>query len=95
MSTTILSQFAESLKAIPDPRSRQGISHPRKTTLSGILALANEHSLTAAVDGKTSKQMKDNNGDPIHLLNVFVHDLSLTIETYSVKSAKMAKKRAA
>ncbi|MDR0870632.1 MAG: hypothetical protein LBN39_07550, partial [Planctomycetaceae bacterium] len=32
--------------------------------------------------------MKDNNGDPVHLLNVFVHDLSLTIETYSVKGEK-------
>lgn len=29
--------------------------------------------VTAAVDGKTSKQADDDNGDPIHVLNVFAH----------------------
>ena len=151
MNTTILSQFAGFLKQIPDPRSKQGISHPfsgifalvllgllarhayiahivqwaanhwqqlkeplgfesgkppNETTISRALAklpldhfrqamtafyqlaLAEKQALTVAVDGKTSKQMKDSNGEPIHLLNVFVHDLSVTIEEYCVKGEK-------
>ena len=31
--------------------------------------------VTAAVDGKTSKQGHDAHGDPIHMLNVFAHDM--------------------
>jgi hypothetical protein len=52
------------------------------------LDLAEKQSLPVALDGKTSKQMKDSNGESIHLLNVFVHDPSLTIEEYSVEGEK-------
>ncbi|MDR0870827.1 MAG: transposase family protein [Planctomycetaceae bacterium] len=146
MTATILCRFAEFLKAIPDPRSRQGVSHPPvkqhcrasspssclvsshaciarivrwsaiywtqlkepllgfksdappdETTISRVLAklplehlrqgliafyqlaLANEHSLTAAVDGKTNKQILDKNGDVLQMRNVFVHDSKITL----------------
>src|SRR5262244_2505274 len=35
--------------------------------------------LTAAVDGKTSRQSHDADGDPIHVLNVFAHDLKVCL----------------
>ena len=45
-------------------------------------------SLTAAVDGKYAKQMRDENGNPLYLLNVFVHDIKVTLEQYSVRGDK-------
>jgi hypothetical protein len=41
-----------------------------------------------AVDGKTSKQGHDANGDPIHMLNVFTHDLSLCLAQFPVTEGK-------
>ena len=144
-------QIAETLKSIPDPRSKQGISHPFSgllalvllgltarhpyithitewashhwntlktplgfkspkppdaTTISRALAklsladfqeamsaffnllLSHQSNLTAAVDGKTSKQFRQADGEPIHMLNVFVHDLNVTLAQYSVKDEK-------
>ena len=94
MNTSIL-QIAETLKSIPDPRSKQGVSHP----FSGLLALvllgltARQIYIShivkwAAVDGKTSKQFRQADGEPIHMLNVFVHDLNATLAQYSVKGEK-------
>ena len=42
--------------------------------LASLLAGAE---LGAAVDGKTSKQARDADGPPLHVLNVFAHDLKL------------------
>jgi len=42
----------------------------------------------AAVDGKTSKQFRQADGEPIHMLNVFVHNLNATLAQYSVKGEK-------
>jgi hypothetical protein len=33
----------------------------------------------AAVDGKTSKQGHDAQGDPVHMLNVFAHEVGLSL----------------
>ena len=33
--------------------------------------------VTVAVDGKTSKQGHDADGEPIHMLNIFAHELNL------------------
>ncbi len=41
-----------------------------------------------AVDGKTSKQGHDANGDPIHMLNVFTHNLSLCLAQFPVTDGK-------
>ncbi|GHT45141.1 hypothetical protein FACS189454_04140 [Planctomycetales bacterium] len=55
----------------------------RKTLARQVLAsnlfLNEQTMLLAAVDGKTSKQSFDENGDPEILLNVFIHDLKLYI----------------
>jgi hypothetical protein len=40
--------------------------------------------LTVAVDGKTSKQGHDAHGDPVHMLNVFAHDLHLCLAQFPV-----------
>jgi hypothetical protein len=36
-----------------------------------------------AVDGKTAKQGIDDDGDPLHMLNVFVHDLQAVVGQWS------------
>ena len=138
MSDNSLSILAAALETLPDPRSKQGVSHPyhgmlaivllgliaqlptvaeirrwakrqwsilkeplkfkrnkppvdttifralEKTTVEDLhqvvadflkVILAQEHgTLTAAVDGKVAKQMKDADGDAIQMLNIFIHD---------------------
>jgi hypothetical protein len=153
-ATASLEIFVESLKRVPDPRSKRGKSHPFSTVLALVLLglLANistlaeiqrwselhlnqlqkflpfrtrkkrkqpPHAITlarvlrklslqdlqnafaeflnailldtplvAAVDGKTAKQMKDENGDPIHMLNVFAQTLKLHLASWSVHGDK-------
>lgn len=41
-----------------------------------------------AVDGKTAKQGLDNNGSPLHMLNVFVHDLQAVVGQWSTGAEK-------
>jgi hypothetical protein len=40
--------------------------------------------VTVAVDGKTSKQGHDADGEPIHMLNVFAHELDLCLAQFPV-----------
>src|SRR5687768_13486534 len=42
----------------------------------------------AAVDGKTSKQGYDAHGEPIHMLNVFAHDLAACLACWPVGQGK-------
>ncbi len=51
-------------------------------------AILPESPLAAAVDGKTAKQMKDENGDPIHILNVFAQTYKLHLASWSVHGDK-------
>lgn len=152
MSATSLDTLAQAVETLPDPRSKQGVSHPYhgmvalvligliagmpyvaqirrwakkhwytlqkalkfkktkppvETTIFRALAktsvaqfqeafaeflknvIAEDHeTLTAAVDGKAAKQMRDENGDPLLLLNVFAHDLKVTLMDYSVRGDK-------
>src|SRR3954452_20201976 len=44
--------------------------------------------VTAAVDGKTSKQGHDADGDPVHMLNVFAHELGLCLGQFPVTDGK-------
>ena len=44
--------------------------------------------LVAAVDGKTSCQGLDPTGQPVHMLNVFVHELKLVLGQWSVNDEK-------
>lgn len=51
------------------------------TSLPGVGA-------TCAVDGKTDKQAKDQDGDPIHVLNVFAHELKVALACWPVGEGK-------
>jgi len=51
-------------------------------------AILQDTTLVAAVDGKTAKQMKDEEGDPIHMLNVFAQTYKLHLVSWSVKGDK-------
>jgi hypothetical protein len=55
--------------------------------LQTILAETNEP-VTAAIDGKSSHQYYDADGHPILMLNVFVHDLKVTLNQWSVRGDK-------
>ena len=44
--------------------------------------------ITAAVDGKTSKQGHDAEGDPIPMLNVFAHEVNLGLAQFPVTDGK-------
>jgi len=149
-----LSLFAQCLNKVPDPRSKQGTSHPCSTLLAVVLlgllakvstpaeiarwterhfsklskflrfgkrkgeltspcdntftrvlkklsladlqnafaefvnALLADTTLVAAVDGKAAKQMKDENDDPILMLNIFAHTLKLHLVSWSVHGDK-------
>ena len=51
-------------------------------------AILQDTTLVAAVNGKTVKQMKDESGNPIHMLNVFAQTLKLHLASWSVKGDK-------
>lgn len=44
--------------------------------------------VTVAVDGKTSKQGHDASGEPIHMLNIFAHELNLCLAQFPVTGGK-------
>jgi len=44
--------------------------------------------LTVAADGKTSKQGHDAHGDPVHMLNVFAHEIGLCLAQFPVAGGK-------
>jgi hypothetical protein len=44
--------------------------------------------VTAAADGKTSKQGHDADGDPVHRLNIFAHELGLCLGQFPVAGGK-------
>src|SRR3954469_10367202 len=50
--------------------------------------------VTVAVDGKTSKQGHDAQGEPIHMLNVFAHDLNLCLAQFPVTDGKLTEPQA-
>lgn len=53
------------------------------TNLPGTAA-----AVTASADGKTSKQGHDADGDPIHMLNIFAHQLGLCLAQFPVTEGK-------
>ena len=44
--------------------------------------------VTVAADGKTSKQGHDADGEPIHMLNIFAHELNLCLAQFPVTDGK-------
>jgi hypothetical protein len=65
--------------------SLEDLQHAFAEFLNAILL---DTTLVAAVDGKTAKQMKDEDGDPIHMLNVFAQRYKLHLVSWSVKGDK-------
>jgi DDE_Tnp_1-associated len=45
-------------------------------------------SVTVAADGKTSKQGHDASGEPVHMLNIFAHELNLCLAQFPVTGGK-------
>jgi hypothetical protein len=69
--------------------ARFSLDEFRNAVLAWLLELAAQpQARTAAVDGKTSKQSHDAEGDPIHLLNVFAHDLKVCLAQWKVGDGK-------
>ncbi|MCL2711099.1 MAG: hypothetical protein FWE95_09490, partial [Planctomycetaceae bacterium] len=51
--------------------------------------LAEDHeAIVAAVDGKAAKQMKDADGNPLLMLNIFAHNIKVTLLSCDVKGDK-------
>jgi len=50
--------------------------------------LLKDTEITASVDGKAAKQIKDADGKPILMLNVFAHTLKVHLASWSVKGDK-------
>jgi hypothetical protein len=150
----LLKLFAQTIKKVPDPRSKQGQSYPLNTLLAliflGLIAnctnaaelarwsknhlkklrpflqfrrlkgkwqapvnltfsrffanlsleclqnafaefinlLLAETTLVGAVDGKAAKQMKDENGDPLLMLNVFAQQVKVHLASWDVRGDK-------
>jgi hypothetical protein len=75
---------------------------PHATTVSRALARSSPEQLrdafarwlvglpqaAVAVDGKNSKQGHDAHGDPVHMLNVFAHELGLCLGQFPVADGK-------
>jgi hypothetical protein len=53
-----------------------------------VILMENNDQLVAAVDGKVAKAMPDQNGDPLYMLHVFVHNIKVTLEQWSVRGDK-------
>jgi hypothetical protein len=54
-----------------------------------LVGLPQAHAaVTVAADGKTSKQGHDPHGDPVHMLNVFAHEVGLCLGQFPVTDGK-------
>jgi hypothetical protein len=53
-----------------------------------LVTLPQTTAATVAVDGKTSKQGHDAQGNPVHMLNVFAHELGLCLAQFPVTDGK-------
>jgi hypothetical protein len=77
-ATTISRALAKfSLEQFRDAFARWVLADPRVA-----------EAVTVAADGKTSKQGHDAHGDPVHMLNVFAHELNLCLAQFPVTGGK-------
>ena len=72
------------------PRPHGRISSGRRTAFARwVTSLPRApEAVTVAVDGKTSKQGHDADGEPVHMLNVFAHELNLCLAQFPVTGGK-------
>lgn len=68
--------------------ARYSIDEFRAALADWLAAAIDGRELAAAVDGKTSKQARDADGDPIHVLNVFAHGAKLCLADWPVGGEK-------
>jgi hypothetical protein len=93
---------ADHWRVLKDPLGFTRKRPPHATTLSRALArfsleqfrdafarwLVALPQAAVAVDGKTSKQGHDEKGDPVHMLNVFAHEVGLCLAQFPVTDGK-------
>lgn len=68
--------------------SRFSLEQFRAAIARWLVSLPQIPAGTVAVDGKTSKQGHDAQGDPIHMLNIFAHDLGICLAQFPVTRGK-------
>ncbi len=68
--------------------ARYSVAEFRAALAGWLASLLADAELAAAVDGKTSKQARGDDGRPIHVLNVFAHDLKLCLADWPVGDGK-------
>jgi hypothetical protein len=69
--------------------ARLSLQEFREVFAGWILSLPESDLIfAAAVDGKTSKQGHDGDGDPIHMLNIFAHELKICLAQFPVGDGK-------
>jgi hypothetical protein len=77
-ATTISRALAKfSLEQFRDAFARWVMARPHATD-----------AVTVAADGKTSKQGHDAHGEPVHMLNVYAHELDLCLAQFPVTGGK-------
>jgi hypothetical protein len=64
------------------------LKHLQQAFAEFLNAILKETTLVATVDGKATKQMKDANGDPLLMLNVFAQTLKLHLTSCNVHGDK-------
>jgi hypothetical protein len=68
--------------------ARYSVAEFRAALADWLAGALGDGQLAAAVDGKTSKQARDADGDPIHVLNVFAHGAKLCLADWPVGDGK-------
>lgn len=68
--------------------SRFSLEQFRTAIARWLVSLPQAAAVAVAVDGKTSKQGHDAQGDPVHMLNVFAHDAGLCLAQFPVTGGK-------
>ncbi len=68
--------------------ARFSVDEFRTALARWLSAMMTNPPTTAAVDGKTSKQADDADGDPIHVLNVFAHGANVCLADWPVGDGK-------
>jgi hypothetical protein len=81
-------EYAPHATALSRAAARYCVAEFRATLADWLAGLLGGDDLAAAVDGKTSKQARDADGDPIHVLNVFAHGAKLCLADWPVGDGK-------
>jgi hypothetical protein len=68
--------------------ARISLSELQDAFVEFLVPLLEGKELAAAVDGKVSKQIKDENNEVLQMIEVFVHDMKIVLREWSVKGDK-------